>query len=225
MGKKVIIIIFFVILTLVCAIWSPWQYWDISIAQLVGVEDPPEFARLQVSSLAGEIEIFIDDESQGTVGPEGSPFIIEDVKPGKRLLKLERVSENQDAYIKFERLIEFFNEVDVVIAYELGPNEDFSEGSFISAFKNVVNRDSTKLNIYTEPSEVRINLDGRYIGESPIEGVDLDLAGVHELKLDKKGYEPQTISLLPEDEENRSKLKGFDINVEANLFLIPIRIE
>jgi hypothetical protein len=225
MLKKIALIVVFVIITLSCALWSPWQYWNFSIAELVGVEKPREFGRLQVSSLAGEVEIFVDNESRGTVGPEGSPFLIEDVEPGKRLIRLERVSDHSEAYINFERLIEFYKGTDVVVAYELGPNEEFSEGNLISAFKNVVNGDKAKLNVYTKPEKVRVTLDGSFIGETPIEAKDLDLNGVHKLKLEKTGYEPQEISLLPEEEEGRANLKGFDLNVEANLFLIPIRTE
>lgn len=225
MGRKIAIIIIFVVLTFVCAVWSPWQYWDFSFASIVGVEKPPEFARLQVSSLAGEIQIMVDGENLGTVGPEGSPFIIEDIKPGKRLVKLERITDSPEAYIKYERLIEFYEDIDVVVAYELGPNLEFSEGNQVSAFKNVVNKDATKLNVYTEPEGASISLDGVDIGEAPLEGVDLSLSGVHKLKVEKKGYESQEISLLPEDGEARLKLKGFDINVDANLFLIPIRVE
>jgi hypothetical protein len=55
--------------------------------------------------------------------------------------------------------------------------------------------------------------------------VSLDRSTVHKLKLEKKGYEPQEISLLPEDETARGNLKGYDINVDANLFLIPIRTD
>lgn len=223
MAKKILVLIIFIVLTLLCAVWSPWSYWDISLASLVGVDKPPEFARLQVSSLAGEVEIFIDNESIGSVGPEGSPFLIEDVRPGKRLVRIERLGQGE--YIKLERLIDFYPEVDTVIAYELGPNQQFSEGHFITAFKNAVNRDKVKLNVYTQPEGVEVSLDGRAIGQAPLENLELDTATVHKLRLSKKGYESQEISILPEDDEGRKALHGFDINVEANLFLLPLKVE
>jgi hypothetical protein len=225
MGKKLTFLIALIVLTFACALWSPWYYWQFSLADLIGVERPPEFARLQVTSIAGEVEIFVDDESRGTVGPEGSPFVIEDVKPGKRLIRLERISDSPGVYIEFERLIEFYPELDTVIAYELGPSTEFSEGHLISAFENVVNRERTKLNVYTEQEGVTVSLDGREIGTTPINSIELDTSTVHRLSLEKRGYETLEISLLPEDDEQRERLKGFDINVEANLFLLPLRVE
>lgn len=223
MAKKLLVLIIFIVLTLLCALWSPWNYWDISIAQLAGVQKPPEFARLQVSSLAGEVEIYVDDESYGSVGPEGSPFLIEDIKPGKRLVRLERRGDGK--YINLERLIDFYTEVDTVIAYELGPNTQFSEGHFITAFKNAVNRDKVKLNVFSEPNGSTVFLDGKELGKTPLENIELDITKVHQLQLKKDGYEPQSVSLLPGDEEDRKSLKGFDINVEARLFLLPLRVD
>jgi hypothetical protein len=176
-----------------------------------------------VSSLAGEIEITLDGEKKGSVGPEGSPFLIEDISPGKKLLTLTRVADDTDSYISIERLINFDPKVDTVIAYELGPTEEFSEGHIITAFKSYINKDKTKLNITSNVKGVDVYFDSRNIGQTPLNSIDLNINTVHKLKFEKKGYETLEISLLPEEEEERMKLAGYDINLEVNLFLIPIR--
>jgi hypothetical protein len=174
--------------------------------------------------LAGEVEIYIDGEKRGAVGPEGSPLGIEDIKPGQRTVKLMRKGTNANTYITFERLLQFYEDIDTVIAYELGPKEDFSEGHVITAYKSYVNDSQTKLNVTTKPTEVKVSLDGQDIGRSPLNGIQLDISKVHKLKFEKQGYEDVEINLLPEDAKARDKLKGYDINVEVNLFLIPIRV-
>jgi hypothetical protein len=225
MLKKFLIVTMLVVFCVVCAVLAPWQNWNFNITSLFGITPPEKFARLQVSSLAGEIEIVIDGEVRGSVGPEGSPLLIEDIKPGQRLVKLVRVGEKPEAYISFERLANFSSDIDTVIAYELGPSEQFSEGHVISAFKNYLKPDTTLLNVNTTPSDVKVSLDGAEIGRSPLQGITLDTTAVHKLRLEKQGYEPLEISLLPESPDERAKLVGYEINVEANLFLIPLKLD
>ncbi len=121
MLKKFVIVIIVVVLAVICAVAAPWQNWDISIFSFLGVAPPTKLARLQVTSLAGEIEILVDGQTKGSVGPEGSPFIIEDIEPGQRLVKLIRLTETTGAYTSFERLLNFNQDIDTVIDYELGP--------------------------------------------------------------------------------------------------------
>jgi len=224
MWKKLLTITIIIIALLGCAVWSPWKSIGLDWYKLVGLEAPVKFARLQITSLAGELEIYVDGESKGSVGPEGSPFLVEDITPGQRLVKLVRRSDNAKNYIQFERLVNFSSDVDTVIAYELGPNQEFSEGHIITAFKNYANQDLTRLNVTMGQEDVLVTLDNNSIGKAPIQSLPLDNSSVHKLKLEKAGYEPLEISLLPQDEADRRKLTGYDITVEAFLFLQPLRV-
>lgn len=225
MLKKVLIIISCLLILILCALWSPWKSLNISLGSILGIEPPQTFARLQLSSLGGELEVSIDGEKKGSVGPEGSPFLIEDIQPGRRVVKLSRVASGNAEYAVLERVLDFSAEVDTVIAYEIGPNQNFSEGHIITAKKNFLAPNDTVLSVETQPDEVEILLNGNSIGMSSLSGIKLNLEGENKLVLRKPGYEEMQISLLPEDTAARNKLIGYEILVEANLFLLPIRIE
>ncbi len=224
MLKKFVVVIIIVVLAVICAVAAPWQNWNITIFSFLGLAPPTQLARLQVTSLAGELEILVDGQTKGSVGPEGSPFIIEDIEPGQRLVKLVRVSETDGAYTAFERLLNFNQDIDTVIAYELGPTEEFSEGTVITAFRSFSNDQRTTLNIETSPGDVKASLNGQDIGLTNLEGIEIDISNIARIKLEKQGYETIELNLLPEDSAQREKLKGYEIQLEANLFLIPIRI-
>jgi hypothetical protein len=127
-------------------------------------------------------------------------------------------------YISLERMLNFTSESNTVIAYELGPNQQFSKGQTITAFRSYTNQDSTSLNVDTTPEGTRVYLDDVLIGETPINGYDLDINRTHNLRLEKKGYEDLEMRLLPDEQEARDKLVGYDMLVEASLFLIPIEV-
>lgn len=213
-----------IVFSLVCALVAPWQYLEHSPLELLGIKHPEKFARLQVTALAGDVQIWVDDELKGSVGPEGSPLLIEDIAPGQRLVKLIRKSENEKHYIRFERLTNFSADIDTVIAYELGPTNDFSGGHVISAFKNYADPNGTKLNITTVPGGAKVILNNKELGNAPLSGITLDTSVVNRLKLELLGYESIEMNLLSDDATQREKLKGYEINVEANLFLLPLRV-
>ena len=214
-----------IVLIIACALWSPWQYLHFNPLSIFGINPPAKLARLEVSSLAGEIEITIDGEKKGSVGPEGSPFLIEDVNPGQRLVKLVRKSSNTHSYITFEKLLNFASDIDTVIAYELGPTVEFSQGHVITAYKSYIHPTTTDLNITTMPPNTEAFLDGQDIGATPLTNISLDLKSVHTLKLTKTGYETVQINILPNTPDGRAKLLGYEINVNTDLFLIPIRVD
>jgi hypothetical protein len=225
MQKRFIFIACLLLALVIVGVWAPWRNWNFDLAQILGAKRPEKFATLQVSSISGEVTIYIDGEERGSVGPEGSPFMIEDVKPGQRLVKLVRVSDDQRNYINFERLLQFTENNDTVIAYELGPTEEFSAGHVISAYKSYANDNKTKLSVKTTPDNVKVSLNDKELGNSPQDSIELNLNEVQTLKLSKAGYEDMVINLLPQSQQDRDNLKGYDIVVEANLFLKPIEVE
>jgi len=224
MAKKLVIIAIVLLVLVGCGLWSPWQQWNISLGSVFGVDKPKDFARLQVSALEGEIKILVDGEEKGKVGPDGSPFVIEDIEPGKRTVRLERQADSPAEYLVFERVLDFSTEVDTVVAYELGPNSYFSAGHIITATKNYISA-STKLNLVSVPIGAEVSLNGLNLGLTPLSNLELDISEVSKLSLRKAGYEDMEVSLLPENAEDRKQLKGYDINVEADLFLLPITLE
>lgn len=91
--KKVLVFTIIFVLLVLLAIWSPWLSWRIDLASIFGVNRPDSISGLQVSSLSDEIEIFIDNKPIGKVTRESSPFIVDRVEPGERLVTLKKTGE------------------------------------------------------------------------------------------------------------------------------------
>lgn len=212
------------LLLLACAIWSPWLSWDFSPLQLLGIVPPPAVGGLQVTSLAGSMKVYVDGEDMGTVDPETSPVLIPAITPGQRQIRLVRETEVVGGYWEFNRLIEFDSGVDVVIAYELGPTEEFSGGHVIYATRVETAGTNVLLGVSGMPDLQEVVLDNLPIGNTPILGMELDPTQQHIVKLSRSGYETQEFTLLPSDVAEREKLRGYKLNVEVKLFMLPIAI-
>ncbi|MDQ7021677.1 MAG: hypothetical protein Q9M91_07735 [Candidatus Dojkabacteria bacterium] len=209
------------------ALWSPWLRWNISIADLLGAEKPESIAGLQVFSLAGELNIYVDDEFQGTVTTDNSPYFINNITPGERRIRVERKSDTNGAYWNFNRLISFEEGNDVVISYNIGPSEEFSTGNFIYTTKSSEdekNRAKLNFKLNVEDSIISIdNITKVVDGYTVSEYVNLDKQ--YSVKVSKSGYEDLEFTLLPSESELRSELEGHDLNVEVNLMLQPVLVE
>ncbi|MCA9379378.1 PEGA domain-containing protein [Candidatus Dojkabacteria bacterium] len=204
-----------------CALWSPWNSWNLSLPVLLGMEPAPEIGGLQVTSLAGDVVIYIDGFEMGQVA-SGESITISPIDPGERQIRLKRVSDVDNAYWEFNRLVKFESGIDVVIAYELGPTEEFSEGHVIYATKSPAVINGIKLNLDATVEGATVLLDGNEIGSTPLVSEVLSLDSQHTLKITKSGYEEQEFKLLPEDQADRDKVAGFNLNVTVNLFLQPL---
>lgn len=209
----------------ICALWSPWNYWNFSFARLFGVEPPPEIGGLQVTSLAGEIEVFIDGVSQGKAVAEQAPLIIPAVEPGERRISLKRISTVTGAFWELNRLVRFESGVDVVMSYELGPTADFSGGHTIFATKSNAAFEGVKLNLVAAVNEAAVELDDVEIGLTPLTEKLIDISKQHKLKISKAGYEAQEFTLLPAEQVDRNKINGYVLNVLVDLFLQPLTID
>lgn len=207
-----------------CALWSPWNSWNLSLPVLLGMEPAPEIGGLQVTSLAGDLEIFIDGFPMGSVA-SGESVTITPVDPGERQIRIKRTSSVDNAYWEFNRLIKFESGIDVVVAYELGPTEEFSEGHVIYATKSPEKINGIKLNLDSTVDGAKVLLDGNEIGTTPLVSQVLSLDSQHTLKISKDGYEDQEFKLLPEAQEERDKVAGFNLNVIVGLFLQPLPIK
>lgn len=207
-----------------CAIWSPWNSWNFSLTQLLGVEPPPQIGGLQVTALAGEIEVFIDGESQGKVTTETSPLSIPAMTPGERQIRLTRLSTVDGAFWEFNRLIKFESGVDVVLSYELGPTQEFSEGHVIYATKATDQVNGIRLNLDSSVDGAKVFVDNQEVGTTPLVASVISKDIQHVFRIEKQGYETQEFKLLPDAQESRDKITGYNLNVIVDLFMQPITV-
>ncbi len=226
MLKKTALIILLVIVLILCALLSPWRNFNFDFSSIFGFNSQPEFSTLLVSSYSGELQIYVDSELRGSVGPEGSPFEIEDVIPGVRLIELVRVSDS-GIYSKFQQEVNFMPRITTVIAYELGPTDAFSAGHIITPNLNFTNQGATNLNISGQ-EEVNVTLNSALLGTTPIQSVSINPTTTNAIKLEKEGYETMNIVIAVGGEgassENAQDLRNVDININAKLFLKPLRV-
>ncbi|HEX9804973.1 MAG TPA: PEGA domain-containing protein [Candidatus Dojkabacteria bacterium] len=224
--KKILIIGSIILFLIIIGIWSPWLNWNISLSRIFGLDTKEEASGLQVFSLVGEIEVYLDNEFLGTTKPEdGTPLSYLEIKPGVHTIQLFRQSDPQGSYYLLSRDIVFEDGLEVIISYELGPTQEFSEGHIFYAEKSFSSRDKALLNTISTPDKSRLYIDNTFIGETPASSIELSLDKVHTIKLEKEGYDTIEFNILPESQEERDKLKGFTLNLEANMFLIPLEIE
>lgn len=225
--KKVLVFTIIFVLLVLLAIWSPWLSWRIDLASIFGVNRPDSISGLQVSSLSDEIEIFIDNKPIGKVTRESSPFIVDRVEPGERLVTLKKTGEFSSNYSNLNKLITFEENSSVVMAYSLGPDEAFSEGHVIYTTQKDSISAKSKLNVNVNVDEFNFTYDGlppeRILGRSI--SLDLDLNSQHKIKISKTGYESLEFTILPETQEDRDKFKNFDLNIDVNLMLQPVEVE
>jgi hypothetical protein len=220
--KKVLTIIIIGVFFIILALWSPWYKLNLNFLNLFGIESVTKFAILKVKSLNGEINIYVDNELKGTATDNMDFTEISQITPGEHTVSLKRNSNGN--YYQFERKVNFEASLDVILTYDLGPSQLFSEGHLLYSQKNFLNLANPRLTIYSAPDNVEVYIDEKLIGNSVIKDFELDISKQHKLKLIKKGYDTMEVTLLPEEQSDRDKLKNYDLIFEVNLFTQPIKI-
>lgn len=225
--RKVATIFLIITILILIGLWSPWRGLNIDLSGLFGLSKQESLSGLQVYSLSGTLQIYIDDQLKGEVNPEQSPYFVDQIKPGEHLIKLVRKSDIPNAYADLSKLIQFEANTNVVISYNLGPEDTFTEGHVIYAVKQSDISKSTQLNIAANIEGYSVQLD-----TLPSEKValsdyktDLDLSSQHSIKLSKSGYETLEFIILPSTQDERDKLKVYDVNIEAHMMLQPVSVE
>lgn len=225
--KKVGTLLFFLVACILLALWSPWIGWNLDLSRLIGVEKPDSIASLQVFSLSGEIEVLIDGVVVGNANVENSPYIIDRVNPGERLLTLRKQSDIKNSYWSFSKLLNFIEGTSVAVTFNLGPEELFSEGHIVYAVeKKDKNSDSTvNINVSAENATVLLdNIAAQQITSKTFtERLNFD--SQHKVSISKKGFENLEFTILPDSQEDRNRLKDFNINIEAYLLTQPVEVE
>ncbi|MEP7103753.1 MAG: hypothetical protein ABI721_03530 [Candidatus Dojkabacteria bacterium] len=227
MLKKVTLLVVISLLCTLVALWSPWLYFNFDPRNLFGIRKPDSISGLQVFSLAGELEIQIDGVSVGTVTPEKSPFFYDTVNPGERMISILRKSDTPNQFWTFSKLITFEEGNTVVTSYFLGPSQEFSEGHFIFATKKTDLNAASQLNISLNVEDAQIQVDSIAVNTSVKNkfSTKIDLSAQRKISIFKSGYEPLEFTILPDKQEERDRLKNYDLNLEAQLMILPVTVE
>ena len=217
-----------VLIILICSLlglWSPWLGLNFNLSSLFNVEKPESISGIEVYSFLGDLEVYIDDALQESIASaENGPLIINGISPGEKALAIKRISEIENSYWVYRDVINFVEGVNTVISLGIGPEEEFSEATIITATKK--NNESYNLKVKSDLNNFQLVLN-----DSPfsVEGNEffrnIDLNKQHKVVINKTGYEQLDITILPEDQAERDILKDFIINVEVKLMLQPIQVE
>jgi hypothetical protein len=217
-----------VILLLLLGIWSPWDRWNFSVLQLLGLSPGEQMSSLQVVNLAGRVQIYIDgdtDESWVVDAEDEEPLFIPAIESCEHQVKVVRLSDNEAAsYAELNKLIYFAPSLAVTISYELGPSADFSGGHIIYARSALDTSGNAYLTVASKEEGLLMTLDGGDSFELPVSRQILNTSMQHNIKIEKEGYESQEFTILPADNSEREKLKGFELVVDVDLFLRPIPV-
>jgi hypothetical protein len=212
----------------VLAIWSPWDQWNFSFLKLIGVDNSEVYATLKVKSLEGELEIYVDQELKGTANSADADFAeITPISIGEHTVTLKRKPAAANSTAKFfelTRKINFEPGIDVVIAYDLGPSENFTEGHILYTRKNYTKAAEPLLNVVSMPEGVEVSIDGVVVGTAPLKDIQLNKNSQHKIKFTKAGYDALEITIMPEKQEGRDLLMNLTLMLEVNLFAQPLKV-
>jgi len=190
------------------------------LAQVV-LEKAEEIAKLE-NLYTGTVSIYVDDELKGTATDNSDFAEINPITPGEHTIALKK--ESNGNYYQFVKKVNFEPGLDVVVAYDLGPSQLFSEGHILYTRKNFLSIKNPRLSVYSSPEETSVFLDDILVGTTVIKDLELDKSVQHKLRFEKKGYDTMEIIILPENLVDREKLSNYDIVLEVNLFLQPVKI-
>lgn len=226
MFKKTGCILLVIGLLVVTAWFRPWDKVEFSWKNLLGIENIKEYSGLSVFSLKDQLEVYIDNEFIDQVDATGGMLEIADIEPGVHRVTLRKDAGSTAQYYEFSKSINFDAGVSNVIAYELGPSREFSQGHVFYTEKKSINDVSEKtfISFLSSINEVEVYLDDKLIGKTPLEDYDIPLNKQYEVKLKKNGYEELSFKILPEADEERKKLNNLHLYIEAELFLKPFEI-
>lgn len=221
--RKILSSLIIVMGLIVLAFWSPWQEWNIHWTNIFGIGSRDEFSGLKVKSFSGELEVFLDGKSVGKVDDKQSFLEVFPIEPGEHNVKLSR-PEDKGYYEEVERRVNFEQEVDVVIGYDLGPSALFSEGHVLTSRKSYTLGQNPTLDIVSTLENVDVKIDGKDIGKTPLRAIPMSIDTTHVLSFNKPGFDPLEIEIFPSEQSEREKLKDLVLNLEVTLFAKPVEL-
>lgn len=225
--RKLFFGIFIVVVAILLALWSPWMKWDFDFGKLLGVGTKEEIASLYIYSLAGEMQIYLDGELQGEVADDSSPFIIDRVEAGDRLVSLRRITSDGKELGDVSKVINFVEGTTVVFSYQIGVTDEFTQGHDIYAIPKSDQSKESRINFFVNVPDVQVQIDeipAQTISENRLTEI-LNFDTQHKIVVSKNGYETLEFIILPETQEERNKLKSYDINVDIQLMVKPVTVQ
>lgn len=156
-------------------------------------------ASLLIETPHTKAEAFLDDQS---LGP--TPLQKDDLSAGTYNLKL--ISGEQI----YQTRIELLSGAQTTIRREFGPSDTFSSGDVFWFEKT---GESATISITSDPDGVKVKVDGRDVGETPILLEEIE-AGTHDLHLSFENFETRSFSIRVED--------GHQLRISSKLALAPL---
>ncbi|GIW57060.1 MAG: hypothetical protein KatS3mg083_005 [Candidatus Dojkabacteria bacterium] len=211
--KRLIIVIIFCVLLIILlspAFWT-WVYKG-SITQAEGV------SLLKFVSIAGDYNIFIDNDFLGKVQNKQEK-VFTGIKPGKRILKVHRVSDFEDFYFTFSREVNFMPFTQVELEWEAGPTLESSNG-VLKYFTESSKLDTTELVIDTFPADCIVYINDQIVQNRFIEITEPTEQYIRVSHTDR--YVQKDFKILLINPNTNEIPKNIRLNIEVYLYKRPI---
>lgn len=225
--RRLTVFVVLLVLCLLLAIWAPWNGFNFNLGSIFGIKQAVEVSGLQVYSLSGTLDIYVDGNKVGQALAGNDPFIKDNITPGEHLVSLVKESDIENAYWRYSKVVTFYKGTTVVASFNLGPEDEFSEGHVIYATENPNPQNKNNLTIGVNVDGASLTMDSN--NEIPFDGssiaTELSLDQQHTIRIHKSGYEDLQFTILPAAQEDRNKLRGLNLNIDAHLMLQPVNIE
>ncbi|KKR05528.1 MAG: WD40-domain containing protein [candidate division WS6 bacterium GW2011_GWF2_39_15] len=205
--KTATILIVLAVLIIVAALFVPFEKL---VSQIPYLNQFYNNTTVTITARKGKAEVFLESKSYGE-----TPVTISDLKPGEYRFRLKRVSDVTDAYEDRFVQIELERNTEAIIDLEIAP-ENITSGYILYYTESPKNNDKGYLSVTTEPEEATVYIDGEYASRAPINAY-LANPKSYTLKINKSGYEDLEFPIVVEE--------GYNLNVKAYLFPIPIEIK
>jgi hypothetical protein len=225
--KRIGCLLVVLILLFALAWYKPWRMTGLTFGSLIGLEEIKSQSGLAVFSLKDQIEVFVDNQYKDKIEAGGGSIEVGELEPGIHRVTLRKVTDGDAEYYEFSKSLNFEAGVSNVVAYELGPSSDFSQGHVFYTEKSEEKNENGKtlISFHSKLDEVEVYMDNKLIGKTPLENYEISLDKQYDITLKKSGFEELNFKILPESEADRTKLEGLNLFIEADLFLKPIDIK
>lgn len=214
--KKILITLFIVCL-LVAAVYSPWQYISINLESLFGIKNNSNQSSLEITSLGGIINVYIDNNNLGKTSVNEQKLEIAPIVPGIHTVKLVR----KDNYYIFSKSINFVAGGKVSMGFEIGPTQNTTNGWIMIPTPKINENKNTYLIMNLDPPKSTILINNQKI-DTTIFVVDVEK--IYDIKIQKDDYLPITFQILGLSKEKLNQYRNFNIELDVKLFSLPIKV-
>ncbi|HVX92758.1 MAG TPA: PEGA domain-containing protein [Candidatus Dojkabacteria bacterium] len=165
---------------------------------------------LTVNSNNGKAEVFIGDKKYGE-----TPVSISDLQPGQYTVTIKRISDKADLYSERNIEVDLQKNTEAIINIEVGP--DNTNYGYVLYYTQSPEKNSQKgyLTVNSSLADTTAFVDGAYLNALPINAQFLKPKS-YTLKVTKDGYQDLEVPIVVRG--------GYNLNVNAYLFPIPIKI-